>query len=83
MKTLLILQGEDCNNESAEILVEVERGKVFVCDDFRSEIKIIREVSINGWGELLNGPAFEVSGVGGPGNTYVPKREWNRILASF
>jgi hypothetical protein len=80
MKTMLILQGEDCDNESAEILVEVEGGKVFACDDFRSEIKIIRETSINGWGERLNGPAFEVSGIGGPGKTYVPQREWNRIL---
>jgi hypothetical protein len=78
---MLALQGEEMDNQSTEILVELRDGKIYECDDFGREIKVAGESSINGWGEALNGPAYVVGPVSGPGKTYVPKREWDRILA--
>lgn len=78
---MLCLQGEDSQNESCEIHVALRGGKIIQLDDFEHEIKIVKESEIAGWGEALNGPAYEIAPVNGVGKTYVPQREWNRILA--
>lgn len=78
---MLALQGEDMDNQSTEFLVELRKGKIYEVAGFGEPIQIVGESSINGWGEALNGEAYIIEPVCGPGKTYVPKREWDRILA--
>lgn len=78
---MLVLQGEDCTNQSAEHYVGLRGNRIVnLQDDFHTTLKIVGERNINGWGELLNGPAYEITGLNG-GRASVPKREWDRIMA--
>jgi len=82
---MLALGGKDNTRESIEILVSVEAGKIIRAEG-GEELKILGETNLMGWGEKLNGPAYEVGfdygfGDGVEAQFAVPVREWERIAS--
>jgi hypothetical protein len=78
---LLCLDGEEPGNCGSHELHVGRRGNrlVNLADDFRPALKIIRETTVRGWGERLNGPAYVVD-CGSLVPIVVPVREWGRVM---